>query len=122
MNIGEDAMKYIEASVQVVELNNQDVVTASTKTEVYNVLGQVLGNLTPDQVDQKLASAGWENGIEGLLKALEEGKIPSVNSLHKISEDGPHTLSSLHNDVCGGTASSNYSNDAEDFDDSEWNW
>ena len=120
-------MKYIEASAQVVDLENKDVFTSVTSIPAdvqddINTLLDAFGFENIEELDALLTKPenGWVNGVDGLIKALED---PNINlNIHTMKQE--KNLNKRHLQVCnqydGSDSASAFSADVEDFDDAEW--
>lgn len=118
-------MEYNKASVQVIRLENEDVVATYTSAEYAAVdrLAELLGGLTEQQLEAALGKAGWNEGITGVLQAMEDHKISVEELLQEPINNGQ--LKQKHTLVCNRTTdvanSTMYSVEFEDdFDDAEW--
>lgn len=120
-------MNYIKASAQVVEIENQDVVTDHTSAEKAAALAAIFGQLDMDDTpknradlnDKLLSYPGlnkWNLGLDGLVEAYLDERI-KLNQINMSNLGDKHKVICLHD---GSTNSSAYSYEEEDFEDAEW--
>lgn len=116
-------MKYYEASVQVVNLDNTDIVTATSGeiAAAYDELINLLG-ISREKLEEYLADGGWVNGVAGLVDARND---PNVNfNFNNLKPASAENFDKRHHKVCEksglGDDASAFSPDVEDDFDAEW--